>query len=95
MLVYSCYKLRQLSLCLGMHLAMHLLHAQGFLAEQDPSVPIYMPAWVARGVNVAQVIHHKKQTIKSVQRCTSTDKPPELGRAALLHCTQRRFDCAL
>jgi hypothetical protein len=55
MLVYSCCKLRQLSLCLAMHLAMHLLHAQGFLAEQDPSVPIYMPVWVARGVNVAQV----------------------------------------
>jgi hypothetical protein len=36
---------------------MQLLGAQGFLADKDPSVPIYMPLWVARGVNVAQGLY--------------------------------------
>jgi hypothetical protein len=54
MLLYTAVELRKLSLCLSMHLAMQLLHSQGFLAAQDPSVSIYMPIWVARGIHVAQ-----------------------------------------
>jgi hypothetical protein len=54
MLLYMVASLRQLSLCLSMHVTMQLLHSQGFLMEKDASVPIYMPMWVARGVNIAQ-----------------------------------------
>jgi hypothetical protein len=54
MFIYTFQTLRKLSLCLSVHLTMQLLNALGFLADKDPSVPIYMPMWVARGVNVAQ-----------------------------------------
>jgi hypothetical protein len=57
MFVYTFGMLRKLSLCLSIHLTMQLLGAQGFLADKDPSVPIYMPLWVARGVNVAQGLY--------------------------------------
>jgi hypothetical protein len=54
MFIYTFDVLRKLSICLSVHLTMQLLNAQCFLADKDPSVPIYMPIWVARGVNVAQ-----------------------------------------
>jgi hypothetical protein len=39
-----------------MHLTMQFLYSQGFLAQSDPSVPMYMPVWVGRGMIVAQGI---------------------------------------
>jgi hypothetical protein len=59
MLIYATGTLQKLSLCLSMHLSMHLLHAQSYLVQQDPSVPIYASVWVERGVSVAQVISIK------------------------------------
>jgi hypothetical protein len=56
MCIYTFDILLKLSLCLAMHLAMQLLDLQGFLADKDPFVPLYMPIWVARGVNIAQGI---------------------------------------
>jgi hypothetical protein len=54
MSMYSFEVLRKLSLCTAMHLTMQLLDALGFLTHKDPSIPIYMPIWVARGVSIAQ-----------------------------------------
>jgi hypothetical protein len=54
MCIYRVEVMRKLALCVAIHLNMQLLDAQGFLTDKDPSIPIYMPIWVARGVNIAQ-----------------------------------------
>jgi hypothetical protein len=56
MVLYKFDAMRRLSLCLSMHLTMQFLYSQGFLAQSDPSVPMYMPVWVGRGMIVAQGI---------------------------------------
>jgi hypothetical protein len=56
MYAYSFDTLRKLSMCVCMHLTMQLMNAQASVAEHDPSIPLYMPTWIARGVKVTQGI---------------------------------------